>query len=303
MKNMLIVMLMGLLSFPCLALAGQPEPSVECVEGTPPEPIEVAFGEHTSTCQVNNPTDIDQFQTPIGPEDFGKLLRVNVTDTGGTNFTPRVEVWDSCGDPVGNNISPDYSRDFAIPECVGHFQMVVSDDDRYHPGSYILQVERIVPVYAPKIPYDLAISDSINVATDVDFLVFDGAAGSNIRLNVTDKGGTNFTPRVEVWDPSGGKLDNTVSSNYSKDFGLIETGEYLFAISDDDRYHPGSYEAEVNCLPPGGCPPDPSAEEGQSCLDGIDNDADGAIDCADSDCFGVYGCPVECLANTALEVE
>ena len=188
MKIVLFAVSMCLLLIPGMVQAGQPETEVECVEGTPPEPIEVEFGEHTSGCQVDNGTDLDQFQTPIGTEDFGKLLRLNVTRTG---------------------------------------------------GSY-------------------------------------------------------FTPRVEVWDPSGGNLDNSVSPNYSNDFGLIETGEYLVAISDDDRYHPGSYEAEVNCLPPGGCPPTPT--EGPpgdpSCSDGIDNDKDGFIDVEDPDC----GCtePADC---------
>ena len=296
MKKIFTIMCIGLFLFPCLVQAGQPEPpAVECIEGTPPEPIAVDFGEHTSTCQVDNPTDIDQFQIPIGTEDFGELLRLNVTYLGGSNFYPRVEVWDSCGDPVANRYSRTFTEDFAIPECVGDFQIVVSDANTTYPGSFILQVERIVPVYAPKIAYDLPVVDSIDPVTDVDFLVFDGAASTTIRLNATYLGGSNFYPRVEVWDPSGGNMDNRVDRTYSYDFDLIETGEYLVAISCADRNYTGSYEVEVNCLSPGSCPPDPSAELEQACGDGIDNDNDGATDCDDPDCTGVLPyCPDVC---------
>ena len=34
-------------------------------------------------------------------------------------------------------------------------------------------------------------------------------------------------------------------------------------------------------------PEDPSTESGRECLDGVDNDADGTVDCADPDCAAV----------------
>lgn len=47
--------------------------------------------------------------------------------------------------------------------------------------------------------------------------------------------------------------------------------------------------------------PDPSAERGPNCSDGIDNDDDGDVDCADDECCvgrGTGGCRAVCAART-----
>ena len=38
------------------------------------------------------------------------------------------------------------------------------------------------------------------------------------------------------------------------------------------------------------------------CADAIDNDGDGSIDCADSDCAGSLACPASCNVGTAAPI-
>ncbi len=40
-----------------------------------------------------------------------------------------------------------------------------------------------------------------------------------------------------------------------------------------------------------GCAPDEEGLEAADCTDGIDNDGDGDVDCADEGCAGGYDCP------------
>jgi len=44
--------------FPGLSLANQPEPYVQCIEGS--EPLPISYGEHTVDCRIENPTDMDR---------------------------------------------------------------------------------------------------------------------------------------------------------------------------------------------------------------------------------------------------
>jgi hypothetical protein len=277
-----MVLSLVLVLFPCLVLAGQPEDPAQCVEGN--EPLYLDYGQHTVGCQIDNVTDLDQIRVTVSPGDIGTLLRLNATRTGGF-LGQRIEVWDPCETKVIDEVNNNFTADLPI-DCAGEFRIFISDDNNAHTGTYTVHIERIPPVYAPKVSYGCGYDDSVDHVADVDFLVFDGVAGTKVQLIATRTGGS-LGQRIEVWDPSDVKIENEVNNNYSKEFDLSLTGEYLVAISDDNRAHTGTYIFNIECLF-GSCPPDPAEgpPESPSCTDGIDNDCDGFIDDEDEDCLG-----------------
>jgi hypothetical protein len=292
LRTSLVALLFAFIICPYSAIANQPEHPVPCAEG---ETVYLDFGEY-SECSIDSVADQDSFMVSASAGDIGSLVRINVTKTGGTSyFNQRIEVWDPSGAKIVDAIDNTYTADLSI-DYAGDFSIWISDDNNAATGSYAIQVERIKPVYTPVVSYDCDnIQDSIDQVPDVDFFIFNGNAGTTVRLVCTKTGGTSyFNQRIEVWDPSGAKIVDAIDNTYSEDLSLGLSGEFLIAISDDNRAAPGSYSINIQCLA-GTCPPDPI--EGLSvigsCSDGTDNDCDGFTDSEDPDCEPAFGMDIK----------
>jgi hypothetical protein len=281
---------LALIIFPCLSNAGQPEPFIQCNEGLT-EPFRLDYGEHTEGCEIDSFTDCDSFEFYASTGDTIRLKSTLVS--GGIRFA--IQIFDPNGDEIVDVTPPgNYSVDLDI-DVTGKYTLRICENGQNHTGSYIAQLEKVPPLYAPKISYDctsseLVLEDSINHYTDTDFLAFEGLSGTRIEIKATLlSGGLRF--HIELWDPSSNKLfDETPPGQFSKELILPESGDYLLAIQDNGQNHTGSYQFAVLCVL-GDCPSEPAEgpSEDQSCLDGIDNDCNGLTDLEDPGCDPI--CP------------
>jgi subtilisin-like proprotein convertase family protein len=78
--------------------------------------------------------------------------------------------------------------------------------------------------------------------------------------------------------------------------GQVAQGTWKLEIGDDSSGQPGSLtEATLRLCVCTDC------EVGATCVDGSDNDGDGALDCADPDCAGVVQCTPENACNDGVD--
>jgi hypothetical protein len=265
----IIISLLAIVTITWPARAGQPEPVVECNEGS--EPIPMNYGEHTSDCSIELTTDLDSFSF-IGSE--GEIIRVSV-DGNSNHFDPRLEI----RGPEGTVIVDTYCEDsgypwytpcsFSVEESLtvsGEYTLAISDQGVNDPGDYILQLERLHPSNDPlSFSYNFPLNDDINPTTDMDFIAFEGEEGTEIRI-IVDGNSNHFDPRLEIWDPEGTLIEDTYCNDsgypwYTPCSFLVEkdltlTGTYVMSVSDKGVNDPGNYQVSLQCLY-GDCPINP----------------------------------------------
>jgi hypothetical protein len=268
----LLALLLTLAFAPQRGLAQQAEHPVACDEGRISEPIPLAYGDHTTNCEIGpEPTDTDQFSFVGAEGDHVRIRLLSLT----ADFDPRLEIRDPDGmlivdhqctvdrfnrcaftlDSLTNPPLPVLSK-------AGTYLLTVSDNDGFNPGGYILQLERIPPAQTPpSIPYDRAVTDDIEPPTDVDFFTFDGVTGTEIRIRLLSLT-ADFDPHLEIRDPDGEvivdhrctvdrfnrcafTLDNLTDPPLPV---LTKSGPYLLTVSDDDGFNAGRYQIEIQCL-------------------------------------------------------
>ncbi|HEB54875.1 MAG TPA: VPLPA-CTERM sorting domain-containing protein [Gammaproteobacteria bacterium] len=98
----------------------------------------------------------------------------------------------------------------------------------------------------------------------MDFLAFNGAAGTGVKLTVASLTG-GLDPNLEVWDPLGNLIENVFCNGNSGRFGgatlcsvapnfnLTKTGIYKIGLNDVNWDETGNYRLSVSCLY-GACP-------------------------------------------------
>lgn len=257
------------------SLAQTPFPQEECQIGCPDGPgiVPLPYGCYGECYVLQTESDNYSFVGSAGDD-------ILVSVRGKSNYyDPRVEI----RDPDGILILDEYCSGASSGPCSmqhslllsksGAYLVKMSDQGINDPGTYVLQMERIPPVYNPPgLGYDSPVLDSVNPEIDMDFLDFEGVAGTDIRINV--RGRSNYyDPRIEVWapdgtpmvdeycaGPTGGPCTFQVDDPELSD--LPQTGTYLVAVSDQGINDEGGYELSLTCLY-GPCP---------ICTD---NDADG----------------------------
>ncbi|MDR4507563.1 MAG: hypothetical protein MRJ65_04885 [Candidatus Brocadiaceae bacterium] len=215
------------------------------------EPIPLSYGDHTNGASISPAVDTDSFRF-VGSA--GDVVRFHVSGLTGI-FDPRLEVWD----PGFNKIVDKYCSCTFIEEitlpATGTYTIIVSDSGVDETGDYLLQLERIPPVFDPPfIAYNAIASCVISPGTDLDFFTFEGTEGCVIRINIRSPNGY-FDSRLEVWDPDNTRIVDkhcNASANggcsFSEDIALPLSGTYLLAMSDYDVHSPGNYEISINCI-------------------------------------------------------
>lgn len=250
---------------PGLVSAAQPESAAECNEGVIPEPVELAYGDHTFGCEIGSAVDLDRFSF-VGT--IGEQVRINVLAASGS-LDPFLEIRDPIADLIASesctSTGCSFSVDLMLP-ISGTYTLFLSDFGTNDTGDYVLQLERIMPVSAAAVhlSYDSSDSDSIDPATDIDFLTFDGTAGTDIRLNVLATSG-GLEPTVEIRDPNGTLVVNGVADGasctatrcaFSVDLAPTVSGTYSLLIYDLATDDTGDYQLSLWCLV-GPCDSDP----------------------------------------------
>ena len=232
-----------------------PESPVPCPEGAV---VDLMYGEHTTGCTIGVVTDLDTFTFEgIAGDEIRITLR---TDTG---MDPCIEIREPGNpDPIETlcctGACTIREEDFAL-NFTGTYLLAVSERESDQTGSYVLQLEKIPPIAAPlslSIPYDFAVSETVSPQTDLDFIKFEGADGTLVR--VTRRTNTGMDPRLEIWDPAHAKIKDVScigACTISEDLSLISSGTYLIGISEVFGDQTGGYEINIQCLF-GDCPDD-----------------------------------------------
>lgn len=262
----LSALFMALIALGLQASAQQPErPPVPCIES--PLPIALVYGDHT-ICTIDPATDSDRFEFSGAVGDRVRLVilsRTNGIDPQIQlrNPVPPIVVLEDefcSGGPFNNDICFIHV-DLTLPET-GTYSVLVFHRLGNETGDYLLQLERFPPPATPPfLAYDVTAMDSVTPQTDIDFFVFDGAAGTTIRLSALSKT-FGFDMRLEVREPdnallhddlcSGGPFNNDLCT-INVDLSLTKTGTYLVAFSDSRSDEAGDFEISLQCIV-GACP-------------------------------------------------
>jgi hypothetical protein len=245
------------------ALSQQPETAAACEEGN--EPLPLSFGDHSSGCAIDPAVDVDTFAFEGVAGDWVRIRVAGNTD----GFDPHLEVLDPQGNPLDDHFCDapwngrcSFNRGYILP-LTGSYSIIVSEAGANHTGAYTLQLERLPPMdEPPTIEYNSTVSDSISPSTDLDFLMFQGEAGSLARFTVA--GTTNgFDPCLEIIDPDGtiwltqccdAAWNGTCSYIITETLPL--TGTYYLVLSEWGINATGGYQVSLQCLFGDCCPGD-----------------------------------------------
>ena len=248
------------LSLPALARDGQQaEPELDCSAAS--EPYQLIYGMHTVNASISPATDLDVFEF-VGEGGETALICI---DGQSNNFDPWIRIFDPTGIEMDSTLCSAGTFDtcsvclsVVIPDP-GIYTVVIGDAGVNNPGSYVLQLERVLPTTGvPVLPYNFSDQEVISPATDIDWVTFHGQAGSNIQILV-DGQTNNFDPNITLFGPDG----STVGSN-SCSAGTFDTcsvslsatlqvdGTYYLQIRDAGVNNTGSYTMSTTCI--FGCP-------------------------------------------------
>jgi hypothetical protein len=143
---------------------------------------------------------------------------------------------------------------------------------------------------------------TVNTATggdDVDEKCAAGGGGDIvIRLVMPQAGGVNVTVNQQGWHTfgmhrdkgpgttctadTGSCFDSNSTPGFIIEYGSVEKGVYYYVVEALNKTSGGTVSLSFKAFQPRGP---------ELCANGIDDDADGLIDCLDPDCTGVVGCP------------
>lgn len=149
--------------------------------------------------------------------------------------------------------------------------------------------------------------DMTSLTADLDLFVTTGSAGSCDPAGCVDSSGTeNLASEQVSWSATGGTTYYVVADGYQGGQGSFSlsatcpTGSTEVACSDgfDDDGDGDIDCADSDCVNDPNCN-GPTSET--NCVDGLDDDVDGLVDCFDPDCAGDPACPqTTCQAQGLL---
>lgn len=249
------------------------------------DPIGLRYGDHTVNSRLATALEVDRY-TFAGQA--GDQLRILVhTLTGGldpslvlrgpTGGAILGSTWCDGNDIFGRQILCSANLDMQLA-LAGTYTLNVSDLGADEAGSYQLHLESYPPANNwLGFQYTTPVAETLGHTTDFDFFAFNGVVHSGIRLTVANTTG-GLDPVLEVWDPLGKRISNTVCDgndifgrailcSNSVDLDLSLSGVYKVGISDSGWDETGGYRLAVNCLfgdcpAPSVPPPSPIPEPG-----------------------------------------
>ena len=224
--------------------------------------IALTYGDHTVNSGIADVVEVDSYRFQGVAGDPVRI--VISTSTGGLD--PEMELRGPAGAVLqtascngGSFSTCSVNLDFTLTST-GTYTLNVSDINADETGNYSLHLD----LYPPTnnwvgFAYDSPVLEDLGHLSDMDFLAFNGAAGTGVRVTThTFTGGLD--PHLEIWDPLGKLISDTncnggsfSTCTTSVDLDLSLTGVYRLSLSDLSWNETGSYDLGVSCLF-GDCP-------------------------------------------------
>jgi len=146
-----IVLSLTFILIPLLVLAQQSESSVACDEGVVLEPLQINYGDHTVNCEIDAPTELDQF-TFVGSADDN--IRITVLSTT-TNMDPTLEVRDPEGTVIATKSCGNFRCSFTLDLSLtlsGTYLLALYDGGANETGGYQVNLACLFGACPPSIP-------------------------------------------------------------------------------------------------------------------------------------------------------
>lgn len=237
--------------------ADQVESPAACAEGA--EPLLIEYGQHTTGCGISPAVDLDSFRFQAVAGDEIRVCIRGLTDNFDVNYQLRdasnVTI-DAASCSAGTFDTCGLCRQVPL-EVSGQYTILISDAGTDNAGNYVLQLERVPPVFIPTvIVHGATVSGSISPVTDLDFVRFEGVAGTEIRISVLGQT-DNLDPRIEVLDPQARPAEiidqfcsaGTFSTcSFTVDRTLEHSGDHVIIVSDQGSDNGGNYQISLQCL-------------------------------------------------------
>ncbi len=222
--------------------------------------ISLAYGDHTINSGLGTNVEVDNYQFSGAVGDSLRLVLSTTTN----GLDPQIILRDSTG-TVLQTVSciGGYGRCSTVLDqtlsSTGTYYLNVSDIGSDEAGNYSLHLDSYPPTNNwTGFAYDTPVDEALGHLGDMDFLAFNGVAGTGIQLTLASL--TNgLDPNLEIWDPLGNLIDNvSCVGGYgrcavSPELNLTETGIYKIGLNDTGWDETGNYRLGVSCLY-GDCP-------------------------------------------------
>ncbi|MEC7692475.1 MAG: REJ domain-containing protein [Pseudomonadota bacterium] len=191
--------------------------------------------------------DIDtwQFEGSAGEE-----VTLHITDESGTDFAPYVQIYSPSGAFL-NSISALGVARFDRLELTesGNYTVVVQDAAMAYSNGYDDSGDyRIYFVKPPVNEHGMLINGSFVDETieygDIDTWQFEGSAGEEVTLHITDESDTEFAPYVQIYSPSGVFISSQASLGVARfdRLELTESGNYTVVVQDANVAYSNGYD-------------------------------------------------------------
>ena len=230
--------------------------------------IGLSYGDHTINSGLANVVEVDSY-TFQGTT--GDPLRI-VISTLSNGLDPQIVLRDPVGAPIQTTSCNGSSGGFAtrcstnldqVLPSSGLYTLNVSDINSDETGSYSLHLDQYPPTNNwVGFAYDSPVLDELGHVSDMDFLAFNGAAGTGVRVT-TRSLTSGLDPQLQIWDPLGNLVSDTYCDGSSGGFAttcttsaeldLSLTGIYKLGLTDVSWNETGGYDLGVSCLY-GTCP-------------------------------------------------
>lgn len=224
--------------------------------------VALSYGDHTINSGFADVVEVDSYRFQ---GTAGDPVRTVVSSLGG-GLDPQIALRDPLGAVIQTvSCNGSFSSLCSINldatlTSTGTYTLNVSDINSDEVGNYSLHIDAYPPTNNwVGFAYDSPVLEELGHVSDMDFLAFSGAAGTEVRLTARSLAG-GLDPQLEVWDPLGNLISDTFCNGSfsslcttSADLALSLTGTYKVGLTDIGWNETGNYDLGVSCLF-GDCP-------------------------------------------------
>lgn len=189
----------------------------------------------------------------------GETVMLTLTDTTGGSGHPIAEVFDPHGALLTTLVIND-SGERQLHELAesGTYTVLMRENGDNQAATWQFGLQRVLPLSEDcdaYVPYDTTLMLTVDPVADSDVLWFDAAAGTTIRLTVTDTTGGSGHPIVEVFDPQGNVVTTLAQNDGAAAWQVVvdSSGRYAVLVRENGDNQVATLNLHLQCLF-GGCP-------------------------------------------------